>query len=201
MIESDALGIYYERDKSTGFFYIPHSNVQIDPSFDYGSIEFAPSGGGGAGWLETASNYSGIATTLITGGTETTNAIVRNQFTSATSWTGWTNLRNSQQAWRTANVLGKTGAMTLKITSATGGILGGLSASYSTYKVANQIYNGGLQSVNGWDAVDATVGWAGTASAAVLFLGTSNPVGWAVIGVGAAGYGVFRAGQYIYENY
>jgi hypothetical protein len=58
-----------------------------------------------------------------------------------------------------------------------------------------------LQSVNGWDAADATVGWAGTASAAALILGTSNPIGWAVIGIGAAGYGAFRAGQYIYENY
>jgi hypothetical protein len=35
----------------------------------------------------------------------------------------------------------------------------------------------------------------------VLFLGTSNPVGWAAIGIGAAGYGLFRAGQYVYENY
>jgi hypothetical protein len=31
--------------------------------------------------------------------------------------------------------------MTLKITGATGGVLGGLSASYSTYKVVNQAYN------------------------------------------------------------
>lgn len=76
-----------------------------------------------------------------------------------------------------------------------------LSASYSTYKVVNQAYDGGLQSVNGWDFADATVGWAGTASAAALILGASNPIGWAVIGIGAAGYGVFRAGQYIYENY
>lgn len=159
------------------------------------------SGQEGGGWLETANNYSGIATTLITGATEITNAIVRGQFKSATSWKGWINLRKSQQVWRTVNVLGKTGAMTLKITGATGGVLGGLSASYYTYKVVNQAYTGGLQNVNGWDVADATVGWVGTASAAALILGTSNPIGWAIIGIGAAGYGAFRAGQYIYENY
>jgi len=175
-------------------------NGKIYTISENGSNSYHPSEQGG-GWLETANNYSGIATTLITGGTEITNAIVRGQFKSATSWTGWTNLRNSQQAWRTASVLGKTGATTLKIIGATGGVLGGLSASYSTYKVVNQAYNGGLQSVNGWDAADATVGWAGTASAAALILGTSNPIGWAVIGIGATGYGAFRAVQYIYENY
>jgi hypothetical protein len=79
--------------------------------------------------LETANNYSEILTKPITGGAEITNAIVRTQFKSASSWTGWTKLRNSQQAWRTANVLGKTGAITLKCVSTTGGVLSALSAS------------------------------------------------------------------------
>lgn len=164
------------------------------------SAEVSPTGEGG-GWMQKANGIFGVTTTMITAGTECANAYVRNQFKSATSWTGWTNLRATQQTWRTVNVLSKTGAATIKIIGTAGGILGGLSASYSTYKVANQYLDGGVANVNGWDVADAAVGWAGTASAAVLLLGTTNPVGWAVLGIGAACYGAFRAGQYIYENY
>jgi hypothetical protein len=143
--------------------------------------------GQGDGWVQTTNDIAGITTTLITAGTEGANTYVRGQFESATTWTGWTNLRGTQQEWRTTNVLGKTSAATIKSTSAAGEILGGLSASYSTYKVANQYLNGGIAKVDGWDAADAAVGWAGTTSAAVLILGTTNPVGWTLIGVGAAG--------------
>ena len=152
-------------------------------------------------WMESSNNYLGVGTMSISIGIESTNAFIRNQFKSAKLWTEWTNLRNSQQAWRTANVLGKTGASTLKWLSVTGSLAGELSASYSTYKVTSQYLNGGISNVNGWDAADAAVGWAGTTSTIVLLLGTSNPVGWTAIGVGAAGYGLFRTGQFIIDNY
>jgi len=155
----------------------------------------------GDSWLETTDEYSGIATTLIAAGTEGINAYIRSGYKSATSWTGWTKLRNSQQAWRTTNTIGKTGSTIFKCLSTTGGIVGGLSTGYSIYKVSDQAINGGLASVNGWDVADATAGIAGTASTIALIIGASNPVGWAIIGIGASCYGAFRAGQYIYENF
>jgi hypothetical protein len=80
-----------------------------------------------------------------------------------------------------------------------GTVLGAVSAGYSTYKVINQIQNGGIENVNGLDASDAVVGWLGTASTVALAIGASNPIGWAVLGVGATGYGVVRLGMWICE--
>jgi hypothetical protein len=150
--------------------------------------------------MKSINDSVGVGTNSVTMGVESANVFIRNQFKSATSWKGWTGLRSSQQEWRTARVLGKTGASSLKWLSATGSIAGELSASYSTYKVASQYMNGGLSNVQGWDVADAAVGWAGTTSTIVLLMGTSNPVGWAVIGIGATGYGIFRTGQFIFDS-
>lgn len=191
-------GNYIDGFKLKGVLYEFDLPLKYGERIGYGNSETSD-------WLQTANDFSGISTSLIAGGIEGVNAYIRNQFSNL-SWSLWTKLGNDSQAWRTAYVLGKTGAAAMKIVGATGGVLGGLSASYSTYKVIDQYTSvgGGLRGLNNikaWDVADATVGWLGTASVAVLLFGTTNPVSWALAGIGATGYGVFRAGQYIYKNF
>ncbi len=191
-------GNYIDGFKLNGVLYEFSKPVKYGERLEYGNSQTSD-------WLQMANDFSGIATSLISGGIEGVNAYIRNQFSNL-SWSLWTKLGNDSQGWRTAYVLGKGGAATTKVIGATGGVLTGLSASYSTYKVIDQYTSvgGGLRGLNNIkarDVADATVGWLGTASAAVLLFGTTNPAGWALVGIGATGYGVFRAGQYIYENF
>lgn len=151
--------------------------------------------------MNTVNDYMGMFTTITSIGGEGIYAYIRNQFKSATSWTGWNNLRNTQKTWRITYVMGKTGTLAFKAVTTTGGILGGVTAAYSTSKVINEISNGGLENVNGWDLGDAIAGSAGTISTIALAVGASNPVGWAIIGLGATAYGVTRLGMYVYDNF
>jgi hypothetical protein len=145
----------------------------------------------------TAAGYASTYVSLFKGIGE---YIVAGEFKSSTSWSGWNKLLPNQQVWRSVRVLGKPLAKGLSIAGHVGTVFGAASALYSGYKVYNQIDSGGLENVNTLDVTDTLVGGAGTLSAIALGFGTSNPIGWAVLGVGATAYGVVRLGMFIYNG-
>jgi hypothetical protein len=128
----------------------------------------------------------GAVGTAISAGTEYADNKVRTAFKTGRNPVSWSKLTPRQQAWRTANVLGKN-AKYIKYAKGAGVIGTGVSVGMA----GRDIFMGEGTMIDYFD-----VG-VGTASlGAVIFL-ASNPVGWA-IGSGAA---IYFAGRLVYDFY
>jgi hypothetical protein len=77
-------------------------------------------GSGGYGWLHTTSDVFSAAGIGGTVKTEMIEYAVRSNYKSATTRAEFSKLRQTQQAWRTTNTLGKTGASYLKLSKGLG---------------------------------------------------------------------------------
>lgn len=75
--------------------------------------------------------------------TELLDYAVRINYKSARTWIQFNKLRPTQQAWRTTNTLGKTGAQYLKYAKGLGYVGAGLAATYTAYNAGSYYYNGG----------------------------------------------------------
>lgn len=128
----------------------------------------------------------GAAGTSISTGTEYADNLIRTSFKTGRNPVSWSKLTPKQQAWRTANVLGKN-AKYLKYAKVTGVVGTGISVGMA----GRDIYMGEGTRI---DYFDVGVGTASIGAA--IFLAT-NPVGWA-IGAGAA---VYFAGRLVYDIY
>jgi RHS repeat-associated protein len=128
----------------------------------------------------------GAAGTATSAGVEYAENMVRTAFKTGRNPVSWSKLTPSQQAWRTANVLGKN-AKYVKYAKGAGVIGTGISVGMAGYDIAS----GQGTTI---DYLDVGVGTASIGAA--IFL-ASNPVGW-VIGAGAA---VYFAGRLVYDIY
>ena len=128
----------------------------------------------------------GAAGTAISAGTEYADNLVRTSFKTGRNPVSWSKLTPKQQAWRTANVLGKN-AKYVKYAKGAGVIGTGISVGMA----GRDIYNGEGTTIDYFD-----VGVCTASIGAAIFL-ASNPVGW-VIGTGAA---VYFAGRLVYDIY
>ncbi len=143
---------------------------------------FAAGQGGGFNWGIPI----GAAGTAIFAGTEYADNLVRTSFKTGRNPFSWSKLTPKQQAWRTANVLGKN-AKYVKYAKGAGVIGTGISVGMA----GRDIYMGDGTTIDYFD-----VG-IGTASIGAAIFLASNPVGW-VIGTGAA---VYFAGRLVYDIY
>ena len=160
-------------------------NVQIHPDIDGEETEEKkkPAGqGDGFNWGIPI----GAAGTAISAGTEYADNLVRTSFKTGRNPVSWSKLTPKQQAWRTANVLGKN-AKYVKYAKGAGVIGTGISVGMA----GRDIYMGEGTTIDYFD-----VG-VGTASIGAAIFLASNPVGW-VIGAGAA---VYFAGRLVYDIY
>jgi|GEM_PF-944178 len=154
-------------------------------------------GSGETSWSDISSGV-GISQLIVDAGTETADYMIRNNYQSANSWSGFMKLRAAQQEWRTINTLGENGANILKLTKVTGPALGLVSTVISANIVYSQFKRG--QEINPWDVSDIIVGGTGTVAGAVLTFGlTSNPIGWGIVATGATIYGIVRVGMWLCE--
>lgn len=128
----------------------------------------------------------GAAGTTISTGTEYAENRVRTSFKTGRSPVTWRKLTPRQQAWRTANVLGRN-AKFVKYAKGAGVIGTGISVGMAGYDIAS----GEGTTIDYFD-----VG-VGTASIGAAIFLASNPVGW-VIGTVAA---VYFAGRLVYDIY
>lgn len=139
-------------------------------------------GGGGFNW----GILIGAAGTAIFAGTEYADNLVRTSFKTGRNPVSWSKLTPKQQAWRTANVLGKN-AKYIKYAKVAGVVGTGISVGMA----GRDIYKGEGTTIDYFD-----VG-VGTTSIGVAIFLASNPVGW-VIGAGAA---VYFGGRLVYDIY
>jgi hypothetical protein len=102
---------------------------------------------------------------------ELINFAVRSNFKSATTWSGFNKLRPSQQAWRTAKTLGKTGAGYLKYIKGIGYVGAGLTTAYSAANAGLYYYNGGT---------DWQVGTKSALNAIMTGVGFFGPFGFGI---------------------
>ena len=152
---------------------------------------------GETSWSNISSGV-GISQLIVGAGTETADYMIRNNYRSANSWSGFMKLRAAQQEWRTINTMGENGATILKLTKVTGPALGLVSTVISANIVYSQFRHG--QEINPWDVSDVIVGGTGTVAGAILTFGlTSNPIGWGIVAIGATIYGIVRVGMWICE--
>ena len=128
----------------------------------------------------------GAIGTTISAGTGYADNLVRTSFKTGRNPVSWSKLTPEQQAWRTANVLGK-GAKYVKYAKATGAFGTGITVGMASYNIAS----GQGTTIDYFDA------GIGIASMFAAFFLVSNPVGW-VIGTGAA---IYFAGRLVYDIY
>ena len=128
----------------------------------------------------------GVAGTATSAGVEYAENMVRTSFKTGRNPVSWSKLTPKQQAWRTANVLGKN-AKYVKYAKGAGIVGTGISVGMAGYDIAS----GQGTTIDYFD-----VG-VGTASIGAAIFLASNPVGW-VIGAGAA---VYFAGRLVYDIY
>jgi hypothetical protein len=115
----------------------------------------------------------GALGTIIGAETASMDFLIRNNYKSATSMSGFAKLRSTQQAWRTINTLGKTGAKALKYAKNLGYLGAAAGVGIATYQMIDNptIGNATRLAVQG-----AAIG--------VAFIPV---VGWGIsIGIGAA---------------
>ena len=92
---------------------------------------------------------------------------------------------HAAQSLKVANALGRLNLAT--------GVLG---SAYSTGKAISDYNQGGWQSVNGLDIIDAGVGWGGVGVGVLATFGMiSNPIGWGV-GIGT---GIYFGARLVYD--
>ena len=96
---------------------------------------------------------------------------VRSNYKSARTWSEFNNLRSSQQAWRTTNTLGKTGASYLKYAKGLGYVGAGLTTTYSAANAGMYYYNGGT---------DWQVGTKATLDVIMTGVGFLGPIGFGI---------------------
>ncbi len=137
------------------------------------------------GWFNCAIPI-GVAETVIFGGTEYADNMVRTAFKTGRNPVSWSKLTPKQQAWRTTRVLGKK-AKYVKYAKGAGIVGTGISIGMAGYDIAS----GEGTTIDYFD-----VG-VGTASIGAAFFLTSNPAGW-VIGADAA---IYFTGRLIYDIY
>jgi hypothetical protein len=103
----------------------------------------AQSGGGAPGWMGDVN--SGVGAFGLANGakTELIDYAIRSNYKSAQTWGEFNKLRPTQQAWRTTNTLGKTGATYLKYAKGLGVVGAGVSTAYSITNAGMYYYNGG----------------------------------------------------------
>ena len=112
--------------------------------------------------------------------------MVRTSFKTGRNPVSWSKLTPKQQAWRTANVLGKN-AKYVKYAKGAGIIGTGISVGMA----GRDIYMGEGTTIDYFD-----VG-VGTASIGAAIFLASNPVGWVIV----AGAAVYFAGRLVYDIY
>jgi hypothetical protein len=95
-------------------------------------------------WMSKV-NYGASVFGLANGAkTELIDYAIRSKYKSAQYWGEFNKLKPTQQAWRTTNTLGKTGAKYLKFAKGLGVVAAGLSTAYSITNAGMYYYNGGL---------------------------------------------------------
>jgi RHS repeat-associated protein len=131
-----------------------------------------PSGQGDMpGWasdVNTGINALGVANSAKT---ELIDYAVRSNYKSARTWSEFNNLRSSQQAWRTTNTLGKTGASYLKYAKGLGYVGAGLTTTYLAANAGMYYYNGGT---------DWQVGTKATLDVIMTGVGFLGPIGFGI---------------------
>jgi len=96
---------------------------------------------------------------------------VRSNFKSARTWSEFNDLRSTQQAWRTVNTLGESGATYLKFVKGLGYIGAGLTSAYSVTNAGMYYYNGGT---------DWQVGAKATLDIIMTGVGFLGPIGFGI---------------------
>lgn len=135
-------------------------------------VEYDAQGGGGtprwASDVNTDINAFGVANSAKT---ELIDYAVRSNYKSARTWSKFNNLRSSQQAWRTTNTLGKTGANYLKYAKGLGYVGAGLTTTYSAANAGMYYYNGGT---------DWQVGTKASLDVIMTGVGFLGPIGFGI---------------------
>ena len=128
-------------------------------------------GGGIPKWV--AGFNTGIGAFNLSNGlkTEFMEYAVRSNYKSARTWSEFNKLRTTQQAWRTTNTLGKTGASFLKGIKGLGYVGAGLTTTYSVANAGVYYYNGG---------VDWKVGTKATLDVIMTGVGFFGPIGFGI---------------------
>ncbi|MBA4303662.1 MAG: hypothetical protein C0424_05500 [Sphingobacteriaceae bacterium] len=130
-----------------GQFFIDINDRRFEMSSDKEWIQKATvevqSGGRFPGWVSDV--ITGLGAFGLGNGakTELLDYAVRSNFKSAQTWGQFNKLRSTQQAWRTVNTLGKTGATYLKYAKGLGVVGAGVSTAYSIANAGMYYYNGG----------------------------------------------------------
>lgn len=154
---------FMSRHKMISYIFIEGKNKEEEED---------PSGQGGMpGWasdVNTGINAFGVANSAKT---ELIDYAVRSNYKSARTWSEFNNLRSSQQAWRTTNTLGKTGAIYLKYAKGLGYVGAGLTTTYSAANAGMYYYNGGT---------DWQVGTKATLDVIMTGVGFLGPIGFGV---------------------
>lgn len=128
-------------------------------------------GGSMPGWAADAN--TGIGAFNVANGlkSELIDYAVRSNYKSARTSSEFNNLRTSQQAWRTTNTLGKTGARYLKYVKGFGYVGAGLTTTYSAANAGMYYYNGGT---------DWQVGTKATLDVIMTGVGFLGPIGFGI---------------------
>lgn len=130
-------------------------------------------GKSGNSLLEDINTGLGVFGTIIGAETFSMDFLIRNNYKSATSWSGFAKLRPSQQNWRTIDTLGKTGAKALKYAKNLGYLGAAAGVGIATYQMIDNPTIGNATRL----AVQGT-------AIGVAFIPV---VGWGIsIGIGAA---------------
>ncbi|PKP47910.1 MAG: hypothetical protein CVT92_16560, partial [Bacteroidetes bacterium HGW-Bacteroidetes-1] len=188
-MEVTVLGFYYFDNKGnptivngvSGEFAAFESTILNTDDWSFFS-NITVGGGDGFNW----DIFIGTIGTSIFAGTQYVDNLVRTSFKTGRNPVSWSKLTPKQQAWRTANVLGKN-AKYVKYAKVTGVVGTGISVGMAM----NDIVQGEGTTIDYFD-----VGVGSASFGAAIFL-ASNPVGWA-IGAGAA---VYFAGRLVYDIY
>jgi hypothetical protein len=160
-VDKNTIGLApISNENSFGFYKI------VTTTWHSVEIGGAQSGGGGLpGWMgdaNTALGAFGIANDAKTG---IMDYAIRTNYKSARTYSEFNKLRTTQQAWRTTNTLGKTGATYLKYAKGLGYVGAGLTTAYTVGNTYNYFNNGGtdwrVYGKAGLDVIMTGVGFLG----------------------------------------
>lgn len=96
---------------------------------------------------------------------------IRTSYKSAKTYSEFSKLKPTQQAWRTTNVLGNSGVQYLKFSKGLGYIGAGLSTTYSIANAGSYYYNGGS---------DWRIGAKATLDVVMTGVGFLGPIGFGI---------------------
>jgi hypothetical protein len=175
-----------------GAYYIVSDafrNIKGAYAVGVGSVR-AANGGGMPDWASDAN--TGVNAFMVGNGAKTglLDYAVRTNYNSARTASQFNKLRPTQQAWRTTNTLGKTGAQYLKYAKGLGYVGAGLTTTYSAVNAGSYYYNGGT---------DWQVGTKATLDVIMTGVGFLGPIGFGISAIyfivdAAGGFGDF--GEY-----